>query len=645
MDVVASDVSMWRRTKLALAVLLTGAVLARITNAVLPGSTSDLTVSLVRNFLPITVISCVVLVVGNLQQYGVGLHEEHPRITLNGLRMAMGLAAVVGMSTSLIGISGANLRMLVAAAVFLYTLSTIALFVGISTLLATRASYLSAFVLVLPSMVSEVLFGIGDPTLAESVVYLTLGQLTGFGCVLALGYRPRLTSSSSLNWRDVTRSLALSVSLFCVLAAVQVPVGFNQSEKLDYLDHTSGSRAPLFAVATLILVLSPVLAIDTHSRVLRIVTHRRFALFATLVGCIGLGAGVISAAVESGDESHSSLFWWTCASAFLLAVEIPWTTLRMADRRGQGRNSLLGVVCSAVIVLIPYRSVVSWQIASVLVLLTAVAIEIWQHWSRSSPLLKSTRTEKSAPPPSNARLSVVIPSYNPGSVIVQTLDSVRRVLDSSGSPYEVIVVSDGSNDGTAELLEQSDLVDHHVWLRTNHGKGGALREGFAITTGDVVAFIDADGDINPAALPSMAELVSSGRFDVVYGSKLHPESKIRMTVARLAVSSVFRILVRILFRIDVRDTQSGVKAYNGEFLRGTLPLLRESGFNLDLELFVLGSQLGYTRFAEHPISLERKGESSVRVSTLFSMFWSTISMYWRVHLALDYSELIETRLA
>ena len=641
----ASDVSMWSRTKLALVVLATGAGLARLTNRLLPENASDLTVSLVRNFLPVTVISCVVLVVGNLRQFGVTGQSEPERVSRSGVTMAFGLALVVGMSTTLIGISGFHLRMLVAFAVFLYTIASIMLFVAISALMSSHKSLLVAFVLVVPSIVSEILFGLGNPSITRSPFFLTIGQLAGFGCAIALGYRPRLPSSAPLAWRDITRSLALSVSLFCVLAAIQVPVGFNGSEKLDYMNHTVGSRAPLFAVATLILILSPVLAYESQSRVLRIVAHRRVALFATLVGCAGLVAGIISAEFETGDRLGSSLFWWSCASAFLLAVEIPWITLRMADRRGQGRNSVVGIACSLLVVSIPYSSAVSWQITSVFVLVTAVAVEVWQHWSRSSPLLKSVRAENSAPHYSTSRLSVVIPSYNPGPAISQTLESVRAALSDAGCTYELIVVSDGSSDGTAEFLDQSGLADKHVWLRSNHGKGGALREGFALATGDVVAFIDADGDINPSALPSMADLVSSGRFDVVYGSKLHPESNVRMSAPRIAVSTAFRLLVRVLFRIDVRDTQSGIKAFNGEFLRGALPLLRESGFNLDLELFVLGSQMGYTRFAEHPILLDRKGESTVRFSTLFSMFWSTISMYWRVHLALEYSELIETRLS
>jgi glycosyltransferase involved in cell wall biosynthesis len=170
-----------------------------------------------------------------------------------------------------------------------------------------------------------------------------------------------------------------------------------------------------------------------------------------------------------------------------------------------------------------------------------------------------------------------------------------------------------------------------------------LREGFAVATGDVVCFIDADGDIDPVALTSMASLVRSGAFDIVYGSKVHPESNVTMSPSRKLVSWVFRTLVRSLFRIDVRDTQSGVKAFRGEFVQSVLPLLRESGFNLDLEMFVLAKELGFARFAEHPILLHRSGETTVRPSTLVHMFISTMSMFWRVHLALDYSELIENR--
>jgi glycosyltransferase involved in cell wall biosynthesis len=312
------------------------------------------------------------------------------------------------------------------------------------------------------------------------------------------------------------------------------------------------------------------------------------------------------------------------------------------ESSGQIKSTLVNAVYGLIIIAIMSQSTITrWQMFAMVLLTVRVTTEIWQHWVNSSPILNSRRVEAKLLDGHSKQLSVVVPSYNPGLAILHTLDTLNNVLSSSGIRYEVIVVSDGSTDASPEWLDQYSQVDLHVKLRTNHGKGAALREGFAVASGDVICFIDADGDIDPAVLTSMYELISSDEFDVVYGSKLHPSSEIKMDSFRFGLSRLFRIVVKILFRINVTDTQSGVKAYRGDLIRSALPLMKESGFNLDLEIFVLSKHLGYLRFAEHPISLNRAGESSIKPSTLLSMFWSTVSMYWRVHLTLEYNELIE----
>jgi glycosyltransferase involved in cell wall biosynthesis len=231
---------------------------------------------------------------------------------------------------------------------------------------------------------------------------------------------------------------------------------------------------------------------------------------------------------------------------------------------------------------------------------------------------------------------VVIPSFNSGPDVLETVGRVRQAFQMAHLPCEIIVVSDGSTDESVELLEHSADVDLHVWLRTNHGKGGALREGFARSTGEVICFVDADGDLDPIAIPDMAQLIWSDTFDIVYGSKAHPDSNVTMSLLRKVVSYVFRSLVRILFRFDVSDTQTGIKAFNGQLVRSSLQLSSEEGFNLDLELFVIAQTLGYKRFGECAVVLDRRGNSSVNFSTLLAMFFSTLRMYLRFNFTLDY---------
>src|SRR5437773_1055777 len=113
------------------------------------------------------------------------------------------------------------------------------------------------------------------------------------------------------------------------------------------------------------------------------------------------------------------------------------------------------------------------------------------------------------------KISVVIPVFNEHDTIVEILGRVRRVLD--GRESEIVVVDDGSTDGTRDTLRKLDgirLIEHEQ----NQGKGAALRTGFAAAAGDVVIVQDADLEYDPRDYPKLLEPIEDGRADVVFGS-------------------------------------------------------------------------------------------------------------------------------
>ena len=114
-------------------------------------------------------------------------------------------------------------------------------------------------------------------------------------------------------------------------------------------------------------------------------------------------------------------------------------------------------------------------------------------------------------------LSVVIPAYNEAATVESLLRRVREVP----LKLEVIVVDDGSTDGTRDLLEEleGELIDQLIFHEKNAGKGAALRTGFGRATGDVVVVQDADLEYDPYELPILLEPILSGRADAVYGSR------------------------------------------------------------------------------------------------------------------------------
>src|SRR5213079_2015740 len=163
----------------------------------------------------------------------------------------------------------------------------------------------------------------------------------------------------------------------------------------------------------------------------------------------------------------------------------------------------------------------------------------------------------------------------------------------------VIAVSDGSTDGSDRSLE--GLSGEHlrcIALPRNSGKGEALRVGLAMGRGRYLGFIDADGDIDPSLLEPFLELVRLYEPDIVLGSKRHPMSDVHYPGIRRVYSWGYQQLIRILFQINVRDTQTGIKLARREVLAATLPRMLEKRFAFDLELFVVAHHLGFRRFFE-----------------------------------------------
>ena len=116
------------------------------------------------------------------------------------------------------------------------------------------------------------------------------------------------------------------------------------------------------------------------------------------------------------------------------------------------------------------------------------------------------------------KLSVVVPAFNESATIAEVI----RQVDAVEIEKEIIVVDDGSTDGTPELVEalakgRDDLL--LVRMDRNRGKGAALREGFRVATGDVIVIQDADLEYDPADFPALLAVIDAGEADVVYGSR------------------------------------------------------------------------------------------------------------------------------
>lgn len=229
-------------------------------------------------------------------------------------------------------------------------------------------------------------------------------------------------------------------------------------------------------------------------------------------------------------------------------------------------------------------------------------------------------------------LSVVVPAYQEGARIRENIQRLLAELDQLGMVYEVLVVADGCTDDTE--AEARAVGAPHVQVlsyQPNMGKGHALGVGVRQARGELVTFIDADMELNPREISSFVRRLCDGGYDVVVGSKRHPESRVRYPAFRRLQSAAYQLLIRLLFDLQVRDTQTGLKVLRREVLSRAVPRLAVKRFAFDLELLVVAQHLGYRRIAEAPIELEYRFESSVRLTSAFHVLWDTAAIFYRLH--------------
>ena len=197
------------------------------------------------------------------------------------------------------------------------------------------------------------------------------------------------------------------------------------------------------------------------------------------------------------------------------------------------------------------------------------------------------------------------------------------------------MVDDGSTDETTALANQM-AQDHpkvHITSYSpNRGKGYALRHGFAATQGNIVVFYDADLDIAPECIAPLVRQLEDDRLDVVVASKMHPDSQVSYPLLKRFYSRCYFLLVWLLLRIPVKDTQVGLKVFTSRVLHKVLPFPQVNGFAFDVELLALVQRAGY-RIGEGPVKLDYNGSnSSVSLTAIMRALADTFGVFYRTRL-------------
>ncbi|MFC1626003.1 glycosyltransferase [Patescibacteria group bacterium] len=243
----------------------------------------------------------------------------------------------------------------------------------------------------------------------------------------------------------------------------------------------------------------------------------------------------------------------------------------------------------------------------------------------------------------NRLLSVIVPAYKQEKTIRADLEIIDNTLKEglgAGIDYEIICIVDGEIDATSkEALKVKSLKVHIYSYKENKGKGYAVRFGMKKAKGDLISFLDAGMDISPKGIMMLMAHMDWYNADIIVGSKKHPVSRVNYPLLRKILSFGYHFGVRILFGLDLSDTQSGIKIFKRKVVEEILPRLLVKTYAMDIEMLAVARFLGFKRIYEGPIEVTfNKSTSAIKWSTIFWMAWDTAAVFYRLHILHYYDD-------
>ncbi|EKD49326.1 MAG: dolichol-phosphate mannosyltransferase [uncultured bacterium] len=237
------------------------------------------------------------------------------------------------------------------------------------------------------------------------------------------------------------------------------------------------------------------------------------------------------------------------------------------------------------------------------------------------------------------KISVIVPAFNEGPSIQKTLKVLTNYLCKKDFESEVIIVNDGSKDDTVVKAKKFQCTNVRVvTYGMNMGKGFALRTGFEHSTGDIIAFFDAGLDYDPSHIDFFLKYMEKYDADVVIGSKRHPQSKVNYPLKRKIISSFAQLIVKILFNLNIRDTQAGLKVFKREVLEKVVPRALVRRYMIDVELLSIAHYYGF-KIIEAPIELNFNFKTtSVTAKALWWCGIDVLSIFYRLRILKFYQK-------
>lgn len=216
-------------------------------------------------------------------------------------------------------------------------------------------------------------------------------------------------------------------------------------------------------------------------------------------------------------------------------------------------------------------------------------------------------------------ISMIVPVFNEEDNIRSTLEELKAVLGKLAN-YEIIVVNDGSTDNTYQIVSQIEGI-RIISYRNNRGKGYSLRQGIRQSRGQIIGYIDGDGEISPWYIPRFYEELRDSGTDIVIAKK----QNFKKSIPRKLYSLGFRIICSLFFGLSV-DTQTGLKMFRRQVKN--LPV-RDDNYLFDLEL-LLACKENRLKIKEVPVRISACGKTGrIGLRQAWSMLGDVIKLKTR----------------
>ena len=222
-------------------------------------------------------------------------------------------------------------------------------------------------------------------------------------------------------------------------------------------------------------------------------------------------------------------------------------------------------------------------------------------------------------------ISVIVPLYNETESLPELAAWIRRVMEANGYSYEILMVDDGSTDGswdTVLSLSKENPAIHGISFRRNYGKSAALYEGFAAVQGDVVITMDADLQDSPDEIPELYRMIKEEGYDVVSGWKQHRQDN---KLTKNLPSKLYNWTARKVTGIKLHDMNCGLKAYKNEVVKSI-----EVYGEMHRYIPYLAKNAGYCRIGEKPVHHQKRkyGTSKFGLERFTNGFLDLMSLWF-----------------